>query len=191
MCTLTRHSGGERHCLYNLGNGAPLCQVKTRVCEPTDRVLLCVDQPITRVYIWDPHAPDRPSEIDFRDWTPICRVADTIVAERGEEFLFWNFSLASGVRTLKPFAWDASARLWCRHGVILLNSNSAEALYVLPLDDSHTPLDAPHPTALPDVPYHHARAVCASEPDMRPASASAASSLPLVTQVRSEVWRCT
>lgn len=127
--------------------------------------------------------------MDFRNWKLNCEINGVVVAERGNEFLFWNFDLARGVRTQQPAAWSLTTRLWVRHGVILLRTD--EALYVIPLPCVSP--DARNPTTLPDdVPFEWAREVCSKYFDalLAPASVSASSPLPLVVTLRGEVWRC-
>lgn len=114
-----------------------------------------------QLQIWDPLAPNRLSPVDLRDWNPVYRNGDLIVAERGEYFLFWVISLGVCVRCLFTRSqWGELAPCtWLTNGVILIDAPTADEMvvYLVPLTgDASQTLSATVPA---DVPLVRAREV--------------------------------
>lgn len=184
--------------LFDLATGTRLCEVDCKEkLVVTNRLLLFIESRASSVRFWDPLVPDRIAKMDFLDWRPLYHSEEIIVAERADQHLIWNLSLARGVRAALPVLWDSNTRVWYRHGTYVVRDATGVYLLVPPSDGAQLDRTAPHRTAphpttlpavLPLVAVHEAYGVANQ---LQPASTSRDSELPLLfNNHQHRLWRC-
>lgn len=93
---------------YALASAAPLLSIAAAPHEVTSSVVVLTGNPFgNQISYWHPIVPKQICTIDFRDWIPMKRWSDVVVAKRGDELLFWHLALGCGVRTLMMTKLDA------------------------------------------------------------------------------------